>query len=99
MPVAQYLRMSTEHQRYSTTNQREAIDGDTAEPPQRHGEHGGLVKPSPPQPRRMERHRNDEIGVGEEFGACLGEPAREQGQALMPVAILKLWTSSRMASE
>src|SRR5688572_21196647 len=25
VPVAQYLRMSTEHQRYSTTNQREAI--------------------------------------------------------------------------
>ncbi|BCT91137.1 serine recombinase [Lysobacter caseinilyticus] len=25
MPVAQYLRMSAEHQRYSTTNQREAI--------------------------------------------------------------------------
>ena len=26
IPIAQYLRMSTEHQRYSTTNQREAIE-------------------------------------------------------------------------
>jgi len=30
-PVAQYLRMSTEHQRYSTTNQRAAIKTYAAE--------------------------------------------------------------------
>ncbi len=37
----------------------------------------------------MERHRDDEIGVGEEFGAGLGEPAREQGEALVPVTIFE----------
>src|SRR5688572_2108814 len=31
LPVAQYLRMSTEHQRYSTTNQREAIEAYVAQ--------------------------------------------------------------------
>jgi hypothetical protein len=69
--------------------QHRAIDGNAGEPADRQGQHGRLVEASPPQPRGVVRHRHDEIGVGEQLGPRLVEPAGEQGQSLMPIAIFE----------
>ena len=47
----------------------------------------------------VKRDGHDEIGVREQLGAGLLEPAGEQGEALLAIPYLKLWISSRMVSE
>jgi hypothetical protein len=41
------------------------------------------------QPREIEGHRNDQIGIGEKLGTRLGEPSREERQSLVPVPIFE----------
>ena len=66
--------------------EQEAIDGDAGEPAHRAREQGRLIEAPRPQPRAVERHRHDQIGIGEQLGSGGREPAPEQRQALMPVA-------------
>ena len=69
--------------------EHEAIDGDATQPAGLLRQQRRLVEPPRPQPRAVERHRNEDIGLFKQFLASFDQPPPEQGQALMPVAIFE----------
>lgn len=53
------------------------------------GDQRRLVEASCPQPRPVQRHRNDDIGVVQQCAASTHRPRREQGHQIVAVAVLQ----------
>ena len=52
-------------------------------------QHGRLIEAAAQQAPAMQRHRHDQVGVGEQLLAGLGHPAREQGDSVQPATTLE----------
>ncbi len=69
--------------------EQEAVDGNAGQFADLLGEHGRLVETPRPQPRAVERNRQDHVGVGEQLGSCRRHPPPEQRHALMAITIFE----------
>ena len=82
--------------RVAPADQRVRQVGEAGAAGQRPGDLGGLVVAAAEQPQRMQRHRHDGVGVGDQVArARAADPAGEQAGQIGAVGVLELAGSGR----